>query len=223
MSNLPNRNNTAAVIPFFNEAGTIENVVENVLHFIDTAILVNDGSKDNWNREIAGDKRVILIELPENMGKGNALNSGFRKSIEKNFKFTFTIDADLQHPPEKIPDFMNNMADCDICVGNRMADTGDMPLQRILSNKITSALLSIKTGVRFADSQCGFRLFRTAVLKDILPEADGFEAETEILINAAKKNISFSHVDIPAIYGNTSSKMKPLEAIAGFIKVLLTK
>lgn len=94
-----------------------------------------------------------------------------------------------------------------------------MPIQRIISNKLTSWLLTKKVKKHIKDSQCGFRSFNTSILENILPETDGFEAETEILIKAAKSGIKIGFVNITTIYNNSLSKIKPIRAILGFIKV----
>jgi len=96
-----------------------------------------------------------------------------------------------------------------------------MPLQRRASNFLTSFFLSKKLNVKITDSQSGYRIFKTEILKDILPEHSGFEAESEMIVKAARKNYKIGFVNIPVIYGNDSSKMKVWQAIKGFIKVLL--
>jgi hypothetical protein len=82
-------------------------------------------------------------------------------------------------------------------------------------------LLSRKTKTQLLDTQCGFRAFKTEILKNILPAYNGYEAESEMLINAAKNDYKIGFVEIPAIYGNEKSKMKSIKTIYGFIKVLL--
>lgn len=217
---MSNQNKTCAVIPFYNEEKTIAEVIIRTLNFVDVVIAVNDGSIDNSVNNIYPDKKIILLENPVNLGKGSALNKGFMESIKRNFLYTFTLDADLQHPPESIPYFFSALENYDIVIGNRLGDIKDMPVQRILSNKITSFLLSKKTGKSILDTQCGYRAFRTKILQNILPSFSGYEAESEILINAARKNYSIGSVNIPTIYGEEKSKMKPFDAIVGFIRIL---
>lgn len=209
-----------AVIPFYNEARFIEKIIEAVYSYVDRIILVDDGSTDGTKDKIKADDKIILISYNDNRGKGHALNVGFRKSFETGADFTVTLDADLQHKPEYIPLFLNRIKEYDIVIGNRLGDTKDMPLQRIMSNRITSFLLSLKTGVEILDSQCGYRIYRTSLLNDILPESSGFEAESEILVNAARKGLRIGFVNVPTVYADETSKMRPVEAIMGFLKIL---
>ncbi|HUX60406.1 MAG TPA: glycosyltransferase family 2 protein [Ignavibacteriaceae bacterium] len=221
MSNILKKNKVCAVIPFYNESKSINGIIRDTLPFVDRVIAVNDGSTDDSLLNVVKDDRVTLISYSSNKGKGFALNEGFRKSIEGNFDFTVTIDADFQHKPEYIPSLIKGLEDHDVIIGNRLNKLNRMPVQRILSNKITSFLLSIKTKQKILDSQCGFRAYRTKILNSILPSFAGFEAESEIILNAAKNNFRIAFVYVPTIYNNEKSKMRPFEAIKGFIRVML--
>ncbi|MGD8307599.1 MAG: hypothetical protein PVF17_13160, partial [Ignavibacteria bacterium] len=86
--------------------------------------------------------------------------------------------------------------------------------------KLTSFLLSIKTGCRLLDSQCGFRAFKSDVVKNIETTYPGYEAESEILILAARNNYKIGFCNISTIYGNQKSKMNPIKTTFGFIKIL---
>lgn len=92
---------------------------------------------------------------------------------------------------------------------------------RVLSNTITSKILSIKTKQNILDSQSGFRGFESSILQDILPETTGFEAESEMILRAAKKGIEISFIDISTKYDNQKSAIKAFTVIPKFIKVIL--
>lgn len=216
------KHKTAVIIPFFNEQTTLPLIIERTLPFCDTIIAVNDGSTDDFLKKIKINEKIVLISNRKNEGKGFSLSRGMKKSIELNTDITITLDADLQHPPEYIPALIELLNKYDIVVGNRLANLKEMPIQRILSNKLTSFLLSIKLHQVIADSQCGFRVYKTNILRDILPMSRGFEAETEILINAAKKNHRIGFTEIPTIYGTGNSKINSFQTIKGFLRVLFT-
>jgi UDP-N-acetylglucosamine---dolichyl-phosphate N-acetylglucosaminyltransferase len=221
LNNTSNRNRVCAIIPFYNEEKTISEIITRTLKFVDTVIAVDDGSTDNSYNCITSNKKVILLKHQLNKGKGRALNTGFKTSFTDNFDITITLDADLQHPPEEIPNFVEALNHNDIVIGNRLGDLSSMPVQRILSNKLSSGLLSLKTGLKIIDSQCGFRGFRTKILKNILPHFSGYEAESEMLILAARKNYNIGFVSIPTIYNKEKSKVRAFNIISGFIRTLL--
>lgn len=218
-----NNKNIIAVVPYFNEENTIENVISETLKYVDLIIAVDDGSTDNSFNRIKKYKNIVHCSLKKNSGKGAALKTGFLKSIELNSDFTVTIDADLQHPPSYIPNLLAEIENFDIIIGSRKRDFKKMPIQRIASNFLTSFLLSLKTGQKIFDSQSGFRVYRTNILIDILPFYSGFEAESEMIVRAARKKYRIGNEFIPTIYGNDNSKMNSIQAIKGFIKVLLLK
>lgn len=212
----------AAIIPFYNEEKFIKETIERSLPFVDLVIAINDGSTDSSLEQIKDFPEVITANLNENRGKGYALNEGIKIANNMNVDYIVTLDADLQHPPEFIPFFLEKLKNCDIVIGNRMRNLRGMPIQRIMSNRITSFIVSKKTGIKIPDSQCGYRAYRVQSIIDILPKSSGYEAETEIILKAAKKKLVFDFVPIPAIYGDEKSKIKALKTIISFCRVALT-
>lgn len=211
----------AAVIPFFNEENFIFDVVTRTLNYVDLVIAVNDGSTDNSAALLQNFENLILVSNEKNFGKGFALQKGFEKAVSLKAEIIITLDADDQHEPEMIPNFIEGIKDCDLVIGNRLHDISTMPLHRRFSNKITSFLLSKKLGIKIKDSQCGFRAYRLEVVEKVKTLFHGFEAESEMIVKAVRNNFKVKFIDIPTIYGNQKSKMKSLQAIKGFIKVLM--
>ncbi len=220
MNNLNQKTKVCAVIPFFNEKDFLFDVVTETLNFVDNVIAINDGSSDGSKKTINNLERVQVISLNRNYGKGYALQIGFNESNKQNFDIVITLDADKQHNPAFIPEFISQLSNFDIVIGNRLNDTKDMPIQRILSNKITSSILSLKTGQKILDSQCGYRGYKTTVLKKVKSYSSGYEAESEMIIYAARTGFKIGFINISTIYGNEESKMNPIKAILGFIKIL---
>lgn len=220
MTRLNIASNICAVIPFYNEKHFILNVITESLNYVDKIIAVNDGSEDGSEILIQNLENVNLLNFKTNYGKGKALQAGFDECVKSNFEFIVTIDGDNQHDPKFIPEFINKLKDFDIVIGNRLSNMKSMPLPRIFSNRITSFLMSLKTGQNIQDSQCGFRAYKREVLQSVRTNSPGYEAESEILIYAARKGFKIGFVNIPTIYGDEKSKMNPVKAILGFIKVL---
>lgn len=220
LNSLNPANKICAVIPFYNEKDFLADVLSQTLKFVDKVIAVNDGSNDNSENIAAKFDNVQLIDLKKNCGKGFALQTGFDEAVKQNFNVIVTLDADNQHKPDLILDLVKQLKNYDVVIGNRLNDKTKMPIQRILSNTITSFLLTIKTGQNIIDSQCGFRAYNYTVLKNIKTTYSGYEAESEIIIKSAKAGFKIGFVPIPTIYGNETSKMNPVKAILGFIKVL---
>jgi len=217
---LENKNNIAAVIPFFNESRTINQIVNNTLQYVDCVIAVDDGSTDDSSSKIPKNKNITLLKFKVNHGKGFALREGLNEGVNKGYTQLITIDADLQHNPDEIPLLINELINFDIVIGNRLNNLVNMPLHRRMSNKITSFLLSLKTGKKIIDSQCGFRAYRAEVIKNIKTVKNGYEAESEILIKACRRGYKIGFTDISTIYGNEESKISPVKTTFNFVKVL---
>ena len=223
MSSSTEKNKVCVVIPVNNEVEYLDELIQKITPQVSKIICVDDGSTDGSHQLLDAKSEVELITNSQNYGKGFSLKVGLLKAIDSNCDSIITLDADLQHVPELIPEFVIALKKYDVVVGNRLHSLKGMPLQRIVSNKLTSWLLSKKVGIKIKDSQCGYRAFRIDIVKEILPIETGFEAETEMLIKLASNNLTIGFVDIPTIYNDNESKMKPMAAIFGFLKVLLKK
>lgn len=220
MNRLNTTNKVAAVIPFYNESSTINEVIKKTLKHVHFIFAVDDGSTDNSVEQITSIEKVHIVTVHENCGKGFALRIGMYSALNEGYTEIVTLDADLQHNPDEIPLLLTGLKDFHIVIGNRLNNLKGMPLHRKMSNKITSKLLSIKTGRVIKDSQCGFRAYRSEILKNIQTVKNGYEAESEILIKAAKKNYDIGFVDITTIYGMERSKMNGFKATFDFVKLL---
>ena len=169
-------------------------------------LVIDDGSLDS-TAQILNDNGIPHLSHETNLGKGAAIKSGAKWAIENNFHWILTLDADQQHPPSSIPVFIERMKAKVILIGQR-SDLKSMPLLRILSNKFTSLLLSIRTNSSLRDSQCGFRLIPLSLFEKIEFQQNGFQFESELLIKASMSGCSIEHVKIPTVYGLEKSAMR---------------
>ena len=218
-----NNSSVCAVIPFYNEKETINIVLQETIKYVQFIFAINDGSDDGFYYNANQESKIKFINLDRNYGKGKALSVGFEEAVSAGFENVVTLDADHQHEPKYIPKLLEGLQSFDIIIGNRLKNLRGMPIQRRLSNKLTSFFLTVKSGQNILDSQCGYRAYRVEVLKTVKIDSFGFEAESEILVKAAKKDFKIGFVDIPNIYGNEKSKMRPVQAIVGFLRVLFSK
>jgi len=203
-----------AVVPAYNPGESLVSVLEGVKRHIppEHIVVVDDGSEDDTTQraESAG---VRLVRHEVNRGKGEALKSGFGYLLTLGeIDAIFTIDADGQHDPEEIPAFVDAFrTGCgDLIVGNRMGERVGMPLIRVLTNIVTSAVVSALARCRIEDSQSGYRLIRADVLRKIDLVTSKYETESEILIKSSRVGARISTVPIRTIYGSEESTINPL-------------
>lgn len=184
--------------------------------------IVDDGSVPPI-RLPAGYPMATVLRHPRNFGKGAALKTGFGYLL-KNTRVNWiaTLDADLQHPPEKIPEFLEaaRAASWDLVVGYRQRDPRRMPPHRILSNSLTSLIISLLTGTLVRDSQCGFRLIHRRVLEQIQLSENRFHLESEMLIKAGWSRFRIGFVAIPTIYNGQKSAISHVADTLNFISLI---
>jgi glycosyltransferase involved in cell wall biosynthesis len=197
-----------AIVPCYNVGDACKPVLQQVLRHIDICIAIDDGSTDKTASVIEGLQLpgVELLKHQTNLGKGKALITGFRHAIESypELDSIITLDGDGQHDPNLIPNFIqqHEQENADLVYGNRMTNLRGMPLHRQWLNALSNSIVSGICKMRIHDSQCGFRLYSTKLLRLVLDElrSERYEFETEILIRACKKQLKISWVPIPTIY-----------------------
>ena len=199
----------------------IGQVVTHARKIIDDVVVIDDGSRDN-TAQIAQDAGAYVIKHEINKGKGAALQTGFQYVIDRGYDAVITMDSDGQHDPDDIPGFLATVEKIGsgIIIGTRMGDISTMPLIRRCTNKLTSFSASILARQKIEDSQSGFRLITTDVLKTVRLETAGFETESEILIKASKAGFRITSVPIKTIYGEEKSKIKPMRDTYKFLRLL---
>ena len=205
------RDQCVVVIPCLNEAAAIGPLVQQVRTLLPHVLVVDDGSRDDTGAQAeAAGARVLRHLQPE--GKGAALTTGFRAAVDAGFAWALAMDGDGQHSPADIPAFLD-LADREqpaMIVGNRMANTGQMPWLRRQVNRWLTHLISQLAGCPLADSQCGFRLLNLSVWARLPIESRHFEIESELLIQFARAGQSIRFVPIEVIYKEEQSKIQPV-------------
>ena len=98
-----------------------------------------------------------------------------------------------------------------MCIGRRDLSYKNMPLPRIISNTITSQILSVLTGRKIADSQSGFRIYSAELLKRVHCKYTRFEMESEIILKASSLHFSIGFVKVQTLYFNHTSQISHLK------------
>jgi dolichyl-phosphate beta-glucosyltransferase len=203
------------VIPAYNESARLGGTLAKVLAYVHRqgwdaeVIVVNDGSRDNTAgivRDLAAKDPILqLVENPGNRGKGYSVRNGMLHSRGQIVIFS---DADLSSPIEEAPKLLRALeAGADIAIGSRWlraeTQTQRQPLHRQLFGRIFNLLLRLTLGLKFKDTQCGFKAFRRDAVDAIFPlqkiERWGFDPE--ILFLAHK--FYFKVEEVPVAWGHS--------------------
>ena len=210
-----------ALIPAFNEAEHIGDVVARTQPHVEQVVVVDDGSLDATAERAEAAGATVLIH-EQNRGKGFAILTALEFFGRSAARFGVLLDADGQHDPAEIPRLAEaaQRTGAGIVVGTRMGDTRTMPRLRRWTNRLTSWLTSRMARQSIPDSQCGFRLLRREVLADLKLESGHFETETEMLIQAGRAGHLIANVPVRTIYDGQNSRIRPWQDTVRFFKLL---
>jgi len=185
------------VIPAYNEAKRIGNVIKKTKKYAKNIVVVDDGSSDDTVKK-ALDQGVIVLPLMINLGKGAALKTGCDYAIKNKAKHIVVMDSDGQHKPERIPDFVKALKNKDIVFGIRTLDN-NMPSVFRFGNKVINKVTEILYHIKIGDTQTGYRAFTANAYKKIRWNSSDYSMESEMIANAGRHKLRYSEIGIATI------------------------
>lgn len=192
---------TLIVIPVFNQAKTLRDVVIRTLDICKDILVVDDGSTDNPMETLA-ELKVRMIRHPVNSGKGSAILSALGEAIRLGMTHMVTLDADGQHDPRDvlrlIPVMQANPGA--VVVGKRIFQGEDVPTISRFGRAFSNFWFRIQTGQAIQDTQSGFRAYPVAVLNRLTLHERHFSFEIEVLVKAAWAGVPLKEVDVSVYY-----------------------
>lgn len=216
---------TALIIPVYNEGERLRHLLNRTLQYFPPAdtVIVDDGSTDRCAEGLDSEGFKLIRHLT-NQGKGAALISGFKLAQLEGFEWALTMDADGQHDPEAVPAFIAAAATgtYDLVIGHRRQERAKMPWDRRFSNFTTSLALSIVSGQKIRDAQCGYRMYRLDFVRNLNLKTSAFDTENELLLEAFRQKRKIGWVEIPIIYTDAPSHIRRWQDTKKFL-ILLTK
>lgn len=160
--------NVWLVVPLFNEAGVIGDVVRNALPTFPNIVCVDDGSSDG-SPERAAEAGARVVRHPVNLGQGAALQTGFEYALtDPDMEFCVTFDSDGQHQVSDVVAMLTRAeADhLDVVFGSRFLDHRTNPglLKKVIL-RMAVAYTNMTTGVKLTDAHNGLRVMRRPVVQ----------------------------------------------------------
>ncbi len=214
-------NRILVLLPAYNEAAHLEQVLTKVKQQTGDILVVDDGSKDE-TPEIARKSGVELLSRGYNRGKGQSLRDGYTWALENGYDAVIMLDADGQHDPAKIPDFIEKyrLSRPHLVIGAR--DFKEIPLRRRIPNMIGKALFSASVGQNIPDNQSGYRMLDRDLMERMLRSTEnGYHFEVEMIAVCIAEDWPIEWVKIPTIYADEISSQRPMDQIVGFPKMCL--
>lgn len=192
-----------AVIPTYNNAGTILDVIRRTYAQLPDLVVVNDGSTDR-TAELLAESPVPLtiVSYGRNRGKGYALREGFRKARACGFTHAVTIDADGQHYPEDLPQLLaaSHENSAALIVGSRPLEHDNMPRGNTFANRFSNFWFRLQTGCKLPDTQTGLRIYPLFEIRGERWMTSRYEAELELLVASAWAGVPLRPVIVRVDY-----------------------
>ncbi len=197
----------AVVIPAYNEATTIANVVGDLNKELGKTsydfqiIVVDDGSSDKTFEKVPKNKAHIIKHVL-NTGSGGATATGLSYAEQEGFDIAATMDADGQHDPTDLVKGVDVLVkeNVDLLIGSRLINSEGMSKTKVVGNKGLSAVTYMMFGVNVTDSQSGLRLFSRKALENLKWKTSGYEFCSEMLWRAKQQGLRIKEYPIKAIY-----------------------
>ena len=208
------------VIPVYNHALTLGRVIAGARAFL-PVIVVNDGSTDDTAAVLAQETGITLVTLRENQGKADALKSGFARAQELGYTHAITIDADGQHPTTAIPAFgeaCRRQPDAFI-IGVRELRQAGAPLERRLTNALSTFWFKVETGVPLTDTQCGYRCYPLDAARRLPVKFGRYAYELEVMVLAAWAGIPLVPLPFEVDYAAPTSRLSHFRPLRDFTQI----
>ena len=209
------------VIPTYNNDKTIESVIKEVLLYCDDVIVINDGSTDNTASILSHIDKIHVVRNLQNKGKGNALKKGFKEALKLGFSYAITIDADGQHYPKHIVDFLkaNQLYPGSIIVGSRNLNGVERSKGSNFANQFSNFWFYIQTGRKLSDTQTGYRLYPIKKLYGLNFLTSKYEAELELLVFPSWHGVAIKEIPINVYYPPKEERVSHFRPFADFGRI----
>ena len=192
----------SVVIPIFNEDQTIGDVITRLKATMQKIgleyelIVVDDCSSDS-SLELSRKQRARVYSLKQHMGKGFALRVGFSKA---KGEIIATIDSDGSHRPEELPFLLSPLlqGQVDFVIGSRYISNKPTSAKKLnaIGVRLFNALIEVLTRIRVTDSQSGYRVMKSEILRASRLVSCGYEIESEMLVKTTRKGFKVKEVPI---------------------------
>ncbi len=209
-----------AVIPAYNEAEVIKQVVNSISNMVDEVIVVDDGSSDQtFCLAIESGAKTLRHFL--NRGQGAALQTGIDFALRMGADIIVTYDADGQFIPEEIEKIIKPLllGECDICLGSRfLDDKSKIPKIKKTVLKFAVLVTRIYTGLSVTDTHNGFRALSEKAARLIIIKQDKMAHASEILEQVKKHNLKFKEIPVTVKY--TDYSLQKGQKISNSFKII---
>jgi glycosyltransferase involved in cell wall biosynthesis len=209
------------LVPTYNNAKTLENLLHDLKFLGAYIIVVNDGSTDNTENILLKFTGIHSVSYSPNCGKGYALRQGFQVAVEQGFEYAISIDSDGQHFAKDIPAFLDVLENNpgSLIIGARNMDQHSVPAKSSFGHKFSNFWYRVETGIELPDTQSGFRLYPVARLRSMFFITKRFEFEIEVIVRAAWKGVPVISVPVSVYYAPPEERISHFRPFLDFTRI----
>lgn len=208
------------VVPLYNHAATLRDVVERCLAQHPQVVVVDDGSSDDGAAVVA-DLPVTVLRHAQNRGKGAAILTAADYARQQGMSHLITLDADAQHYPEDLPQFFSAIEQQPLAihVGYRDFSAANVPASSQFGRQFSNFWLRVQTGCRLADVQSGYRVYPLAVLQHLKFTDCRYSFEVEVLVKASWAGVPLHDVPIQVYYAPGKQRISHFDKVADNVRL----
>ncbi len=221
---------TLIIIPAHNEAENLPHVLPRLRQTLPQAdiVVIDDHSSDETAR-VARKLGATVVRLPNNLGYGGAVQTGFRYGAEFGYDYAVMMDADGQHDPASVPQLLAPVmaGECDVALGSRFK--GEMTYRTSLVRRmgmwLFAAITHALTGQEVTDATSGFQAMNQDVMRFFAEEnypSDYPDADTLIMLHFAGFRVREKPVVMHERIAGESMHGSSLKGLYYIIKMLLS-
>jgi glycosyltransferase involved in cell wall biosynthesis len=212
---------TCVLIPTYNNAPTLSQLLTDVMQYTTEVCVVNDGSTDSTLEILKQFPAVKVLSYEANKGKGWALRQGFKFALAHGYSHAITIDSDGQHYADDLPLFFEaaHRDSESIYIGARNMGQSGVPGRSSFGNRFSNFWFTLETGIHLPDTQSGYRLYPIALMSSMRWVTIKYEFEIEVIVRGAWAGIAVKSLPIKVYYPPTGERISHFSPFQDFTRI----
>jgi glycosyltransferase involved in cell wall biosynthesis len=215
------KHNACVLLPTYNNAGTLAQVLQDVLSYTDKIIVVNDGSTDDTEAILQQFPQVHTVNYTPNKGKGVALRTGIKEAAKLGYDHAIAMDSDGQHYAKDLQVFLKQLDETPgaLMIGARNMDQAHIPGKSSFGNRFSNFWFWVNTGIRMPDTQSGYRLYPVQKLAKKKYITRKYEFEIEVIVRASWSGIPVISVPVSVYYPKPEDRVSHFRPFKDFTRI----